>query len=125
SWPDRQHCRVRARQWTRPAPPSQYGRKLFLPLWPFRDCLGRSGGAHTRAGAAGHDRRATRREPQLPQHLNQLGRLLVMIVPETDEQVDPVCFAPSLAKEIEDEYGKAALAGLQKIGFKFEDEPSV
>jgi quercetin dioxygenase-like cupin family protein len=54
---------------------------------------------------------------------NELGRLLVMIVPETDEQVDPVSYAPSLAKEIENEYGKAALEGLQKIGFKFEDEP--
>jgi hypothetical protein len=43
-------------------------------------------------------------------------------VPETDEQVDPVSYAPSLAKEIEDEYGKTALAGLQKIGFRFEDE---
>jgi uncharacterized RmlC-like cupin family protein len=53
---------------------------------------------------------------------NELGRLLVMIVPETDEQVDPVSYAPSLAKEIEDEYGKTALAGLQKIGFRFEDE---
>jgi len=28
-----------------------------------------------------------------------------------------------LAKEIENEYSKAALEGLQKIGFKFEDEP--
>jgi hypothetical protein len=43
-------------------------------------------------------------------------------VPETDEQVDPVAFAPSLAKEIEEEYGKTALEGLQKIGFKFEGE---
>ena len=49
------------------------------------------------------------------------GRLLVMIVPETDEQVDPISYAPSLAKEIESEYGKAALEGLQKIGFKFEE----
>ena len=55
---------------------------------------------------------------------NELGRLLVMIVPETDEQVDPVSYAPSLAKEIENEYGKTALAGLQKIGFRFEDESS-
>ena len=55
---------------------------------------------------------------------NELGRLLVMIVPETDEQVDPVSFAPSLAKKIEEQYAKAALAGLQKIGFKFEDESS-
>ena len=53
---------------------------------------------------------------------DELGRLLVMIVPETDKQVDPVSFAPSLAKEIEEQYGEAALAGLQKIGFKFEDE---
>jgi len=53
---------------------------------------------------------------------NELGRLLVMIVPETDEQVDPVSYAPSLAKDIENEYGKTALAGLQKIGFRFEDE---
>jgi len=55
---------------------------------------------------------------------NELGRLLVMIVPQTDEQVDPVAYAPRLAKEIENEYGKAALEGLQKIGFKFE-EPAV
>jgi mannose-6-phosphate isomerase-like protein (cupin superfamily) len=55
---------------------------------------------------------------------NELGRLLVMIVPETDEQVDPISYAPSLAKEIENEYGKIALEGLQKIGFKFEDEPT-
>ena len=52
------------------------------------------------------------------------GRLLVMIVPETDEQADPISYAPSLAKEIEDEYGKSALEGLQKVGFKFE-EPAV
>jgi uncharacterized RmlC-like cupin family protein len=54
---------------------------------------------------------------------NETGRLLVMIVPETDEQVDPVLFAPSLGKEIESEYGKPTLEGLQKIGFKFADEP--
>jgi uncharacterized RmlC-like cupin family protein len=54
---------------------------------------------------------------------NETGRLLVMIVPETDEQVDPISYAPSVAKEIEKEYGKAALEGLHKIGFKFEDEP--
>ena len=52
---------------------------------------------------------------------NELGRLLVMIVPETNEQVDPVMFAPSLAKEIENDYGKGAVEGLQKIGFKFEE----
>jgi hypothetical protein len=50
--------------------------------------------------------------------------LLVMIVPETAEQADPISYAPSLAKEIEDEYGKSALEGLQKVGFKFE-EPAV
>ena len=55
---------------------------------------------------------------------NELGRLLVMIVPETDEQVDPVCYAPSLAKEIEKEYGRTAVEGLQTIGFKFADEPA-
>jgi hypothetical protein len=54
---------------------------------------------------------------------SELGRLLVMIVPETDEQVDPVCYAPSLANEIEKEYGRTALEGLQTIGFKFADEP--
>jgi mannose-6-phosphate isomerase-like protein (cupin superfamily) len=52
---------------------------------------------------------------------NELGRLLVMIVPETDEQADPIRYAPSVAKEIEDEYGKSALEGLQKLGFAFED----
>jgi mannose-6-phosphate isomerase-like protein (cupin superfamily) len=51
---------------------------------------------------------------------NETGRLLVMIVPETDLQVDPISYAPSLAREIEIEYGKGALEGLQKIGFKFE-----
>jgi mannose-6-phosphate isomerase-like protein (cupin superfamily) len=55
---------------------------------------------------------------------NETGRLLVMIVPETDEQVDPISYAPSLAKEIETEYGKSALEGLQKIGFKFEEPVS-
>jgi uncharacterized RmlC-like cupin family protein len=55
---------------------------------------------------------------------NGFGRLLVMIVPETDEQIDPISYSPSLAKEIENEYGKTALDGLQKIGFVFEDEPT-
>src|SRR5256885_11913369 len=50
---------------------------------------------------------------------NELGRLLAMIVPETDEQVDPVLFAPSLAEEIASQYGKGALEGLEKIGFHF------
>ncbi len=55
---------------------------------------------------------------------SETGRLLVMIVPETDEQADPISYAPSLAREIETEYGKSALQGLQQIGFKFEDEPT-
>jgi mannose-6-phosphate isomerase-like protein (cupin superfamily) len=55
---------------------------------------------------------------------NEVGRLLVMIVPETDEQTDPISYAPSLAKEIESEYGRTALEGLQSIGFKFEKEPA-
>ena len=55
---------------------------------------------------------------------NGFGRLLVMIVPETDEQIDPISYSPSLAKEIEKEYGKTALDGLQRIGFVFEDEPA-
>jgi uncharacterized RmlC-like cupin family protein len=54
---------------------------------------------------------------------NETGRLLVMIVPETAEQADPISYAPSLAKEIESEYGQAALDGLQRIGFTFESEP--
>ena len=52
---------------------------------------------------------------------NELGRLLVLIVPETEQQVDPVLFAPSVGREIENEYGKKALEGLQNIGFKFEE----
>jgi len=55
---------------------------------------------------------------------DETGRLLVMIVPETAEQADPIAYAPSLAKEIESQYGKAALQGLAKIGFKFEEEPA-
>ena len=49
------------------------------------------------------------------------GRLLVLIVPETEQQIDPISYAPSLAKEIESEYGKGALEGLEKVGFKFEE----
>ncbi len=52
---------------------------------------------------------------------NETGRLLVMIVPETAEQADPISYAPSLAQEIASEYGKSALEGLQKVGFKFEE----
>jgi len=52
---------------------------------------------------------------------DEVGRLLVMIVPETDQQVDPILYAPSLGREIESEYGKKALEGLQTIGFKFEE----
>jgi hypothetical protein len=48
-----------------------------------------------------------------------------MIVPETDEQADPISYDASLAKEIENEYGKGALEGLQKVGFKFEEEPAM
>jgi mannose-6-phosphate isomerase-like protein (cupin superfamily) len=55
---------------------------------------------------------------------NETGRLLVMIVPETDVQADPISYDSSLAKEIETEYGKSALEGLQKVGFKFENEPA-
>ena len=40
---------------------------------------------------------------------SETGRLLVMIVPETGEQADPISYAPSLAKEIESEYGASAL----------------
>jgi mannose-6-phosphate isomerase-like protein (cupin superfamily) len=54
---------------------------------------------------------------------SETGRLLVMIVPETAEQTDPISYAPSLSKEIESEYGQAALDGLQRIGFTFESEP--
>jgi mannose-6-phosphate isomerase-like protein (cupin superfamily) len=53
---------------------------------------------------------------------DELGRLLVMIVPESEEQADPISFAPSLAREIETEFGKSALDGLKIIGFKFEGE---
>ena len=55
---------------------------------------------------------------------SETARLLVMIVPERNEKSDPISYAPSLAKEIENDYGKGALEGLQKIGFKFEDEPA-
>ena len=51
---------------------------------------------------------------------DKVGRLLALIVPETDEQVDPISYAGSLARDIEKEYGKDAVDGLAKIGFKFE-----
>lgn len=54
---------------------------------------------------------------------NELGRLLVMIVPETDEQADPISYAPSLAKEIESEFGRQAVEGLKSIGFHFDKDP--
>lgn len=53
---------------------------------------------------------------------DEVGRLLVMIVPESEVQADPISYAPSLAREIESEYGKNALDGLKTIGFKFEGE---
>src|SRR5690348_2562349 len=46
---------------------------------------------------------------------NESGRLLVMIVPETEQQVDPISYSADVAKEIESEYGKSAVDGLQKI----------
>ena len=42
-------------------------------------------------------------------------------IPETDQQIDPITYAPSLGREIENEYGRAALEGLRSIGFKFEE----
>ena len=58
---------------------------------------------------------------RIPLISNETGRLLVLIVPETDVQADPISYDPSLAKEIETEYGKSALEGLQNVGFKFEE----
>jgi mannose-6-phosphate isomerase-like protein (cupin superfamily) len=55
---------------------------------------------------------------------NETGRLLVLIVPETDVQADPISYDPLLAKEIESQYGKTALEGLRRVGFKFENEPA-
>ena len=68
-----------------------------------------------------HDLGPARREPQVLQHLQRGRPALVMIVPETDQQIDPITYAPSLGQEIESEYGKQALEGLQTIGFKFEE----
>lgn len=51
---------------------------------------------------------------------DEIGRLLVMIVPETDEQTDPIAYDPRLETEIEQEFGKEAVQGLKTIGFKFE-----
>ena len=39
-------------------------------------------------------------------------------------QADPISYDLSLAKEIESQYGKTALEGLRKVGFKFENEPT-
>src|SRR5581483_7913600 len=50
---------------------------------------------------------------------DEIGRLLVMIVPETEAQVDPVLYAPSVGRAIAAEYGEKALESLQTIGFKF------
>ena len=56
---------------------------------------------------------------------NETGRLLVMIVPETAEQADPISYAPSLGEGNRTRIWQDALSGLQKIGFKFEDEPTL
>jgi mannose-6-phosphate isomerase-like protein (cupin superfamily) len=53
---------------------------------------------------------------------NETGRLLVMIVPETDAQVDPIAYSADVARQIASAHGKGAVDGLQKIGFVFEDE---
>ena len=69
-----------------------------------------------------HDLGASRREPELPQYFQRNRPLVGHDRTGTEGQVDPISYAPSLAKEIQDEYGKTTLEGLQKIGFKFEDE---
>lgn len=51
---------------------------------------------------------------------DEVGRLLVMIVPETDQQEDPISYAASLAEDIRSAYGTEAVEGLANIGFKFE-----
>ena len=52
---------------------------------------------------------------------NEIGRLLVMIVPETDEQVDPISYAPSLAKEIESNLEKWLPDAPDRQQWKMED----
>ena len=81
--------------------------------------------AHAGARSARHDLGAARQNRSFRNVSKETGRLLVMIVPETAEQADPISYAPSLAREIVSEYGKGALEGLQKVGFKFEDEPAM
>ena len=49
---------------------------------------------------------------------NETGRLLVLIVPETDVQADPISYDPSLAKEIESQYGKSRSRGPAKSRFQ-------
>jgi mannose-6-phosphate isomerase-like protein (cupin superfamily) len=48
------------------------------------------------------------------------GRLLVMIVPETEEQSDRISYAPKLASEIEQQFGKETVETMKKIGITFE-----
>ena len=83
---------------------------------PLRDLMGRHRPAPNRAGAKRHDLGAARREPRLPQHRGRGRSLLVMIMPETDRRVDPILYAPSLGKEIEDEYGRQPVEGLGRSG---------
>jgi len=47
---------------------------------------------------------------------SETARLLVMIVPESNEKSDPISYAPSLAKEIENDYGKGALEACKRSG---------
>jgi hypothetical protein len=43
-------------------------------------------------------------------------------VPESGAQNDPISYAQSLAKEIENDYGAGALEGFKRSASSFEDE---
>jgi uncharacterized RmlC-like cupin family protein len=51
---------------------------------------------------------------------NETARLLVMIQIPTEKQEDKIAYAPSLGREIEQQFGADALAKLREIGFKFD-----
>jgi len=88
--------------------------RTFLPRRRFEIALGASGRATLVARAVGNIRCAARREPQLPQHLHELGRLLVMIVPKSDDRSTPVCLR-RFGNEIEVPYGKTAWKACKRL----------
>ena len=106
----------------RPPPPPQHGGELQCLSGRFEIAWGDA--ANYVCSSRSHDFGAARREPQLPQRRQGDGRTGRDRGERRRAGRSDLVRSELQAKEIENEYGKGALEGLQKVGFKFEDEPT-